>query len=334
MSFLRFIAILLLIKGTLGSTINQTIDDLDPFILYQPPEKWQTYNDSSCSGGTYTIGHDSCVNATIQCSWVSFYYSSPLWPYPISTEISVDGNKPTVVDLQDHSAPSDSDAVSPSAGSRVVFSYLGTESRLHTILISGSTTNPYSVVDSLIFETMDGSGCGDGYGYHGGSTYTYSYSYGSTITDTVTATTTTTTKVDAPLTLFSTLTSTKTVAISTKTVTTTDFGATKSADTNIVTYYRHRNHGLKIGIAILAVIVGCLILCLCYLLWRRRQHGGYIPPGKKPTYGSGEPTTYGGGGGSGGGTSATGYGGGGSGGDTSATGYGGGGVESAEGTRP
>lgn len=68
MSSLSLVAVFLLTSFSLGLTINQTVEDLNPFILYQPPEKWHTYNDSSCSGGTYTIGHDSCVNATIQCN--------------------------------------------------------------------------------------------------------------------------------------------------------------------------------------------------------------------------------------------------------------------------
>ncbi|KDR67337.1 hypothetical protein GALMADRAFT_147139 [Galerina marginata CBS 339.88] len=283
----------LLLAGYFSFTValvNVTIDDLDPSILYQPPEKWKTISDAACSGGGYNIGHDSCVNATIQCTWVSFYYLSPRWPYPISTEISIDGEAPIVVDLQDHSLPI-TDSGPSTGGSIGAFSYHGTESKLHTIVVTGSAQNPYAVVDSLVFETEDGGPCQGKYGYGGSNN---SYPYGSTKTNTITTTTTTTTTQLSTVVI-------KTGSYPSGSGTAPPSTYSSSPPVRIVVY---SNHGLIIGIGILGAIIALLVLLLLmFLMWRRRRHangqyGHSVPPrpgssheSLNPTYGGGDTRT-------------------------------------------
>ena len=81
---------------------------------------------------------------------VAIYFMSPLWPYIVNTEISLDSGPSTLVDLVDYSRPR-TDGGPETVKSHVVWNATGLANTQHHLRISVGVNQPYAVVDGLMY---------------------------------------------------------------------------------------------------------------------------------------------------------------------------------------
>jgi len=80
----------------------------------------------------------------------AIYFLSPLWPYNVTTAVSLDSSSPSIIDLVDHSTPSAGQG-SETVPSRVVWSAAGLSNTQHTLRISVGSGERYAIVDGLMY---------------------------------------------------------------------------------------------------------------------------------------------------------------------------------------
>lgn len=75
-------------------------------------------------------------------------YWSPLWPYPVNVQLTLDDQQAVIVDLQDHSAP-EATGGSANVQSKSVWGQHSLDNGQHTLVISMVDNGQYIVVDAL-----------------------------------------------------------------------------------------------------------------------------------------------------------------------------------------
>jgi len=80
---------------------------------------------------------------------VAVHFMSPLWPYRVSTAVSVDGGPAIVVSLVDSSRP-DARTGPETVNSSIVWSAVGLENREHTLVVSVAVGEPFAIVDAFL----------------------------------------------------------------------------------------------------------------------------------------------------------------------------------------
>lgn len=80
---------------------------------------------------------------------VAFYYWAPLWPYPVTTLVNVDGYS-KVVDLQDYSSPQQQCCVAESRSSQIRTSFTGLSNGVHSVVCSMAPGGQFVVVDAFM----------------------------------------------------------------------------------------------------------------------------------------------------------------------------------------
>jgi len=74
---------------------------------------------------------------------------SPMWPYRVTTAVSLDGGPAIVVNLVDSTRP-DVGTGPETANSSIVWSAVGLENREHTLVVSVPVGDPYAIVDAFL----------------------------------------------------------------------------------------------------------------------------------------------------------------------------------------
>ncbi|KAF8967536.1 hypothetical protein BDZ97DRAFT_1916822 [Flammula alnicola] len=135
---------------------NVTVDDGDTaLIIYEPPGSWQqTAFDALDSGGQHTVTSDEAATATFTFTGVAIYFWSPLWPFRMTTAISLDGTNSELVDLRDHSQPVVEGAPETSQ-SQVVWFRDGLDNTQHTLVISIGAGRNLAIVDGLQYTVFE-----------------------------------------------------------------------------------------------------------------------------------------------------------------------------------
>ena len=80
---------------------------------------------------------------------IAIYFYSPLWPFRVSTALSLDGAPAQTVDLIDNSVPTVDDGPE-TVQSQVVWSLVGLENTEHTLVISVGAGEDIAIVDALM----------------------------------------------------------------------------------------------------------------------------------------------------------------------------------------
>ena len=83
---------------------------------------------------------------------IAIYFYSPLWPFRVSTALSLDGASAQTVDLTDNSVPTVDDGPE-TVQSQVVWSLVGLENTEHTLVISVATGEDIAILDALMCVT-------------------------------------------------------------------------------------------------------------------------------------------------------------------------------------
>ncbi|KAF8158628.1 hypothetical protein K438DRAFT_1620396, partial [Mycena galopus ATCC 62051] len=98
-------------------------------------------------GGSHTLSSDPTASATFIFIGVAVYYLSPLWPYYVSTRLSIDGGQSVLVNLTDPYTSSSPPGGSESAESSVRWSAINLANTSHTVV---ATYGNYIVVDGFM----------------------------------------------------------------------------------------------------------------------------------------------------------------------------------------
>ncbi|KAF8165990.1 hypothetical protein B0H34DRAFT_794302 [Crassisporium funariophilum] len=134
---------------------NVTVDDNDPTIVYAPDGSWsETDFDLMNLGGRHMVTSDPAATATFVFTGVAIYFFSPLWPFRVTTAISLDGVAPTLIILTDDSVPPDDDGPE-TVPSHVVWSAQNLENIEHTLVMSVGPGEDLAVVDTLMYSVLD-----------------------------------------------------------------------------------------------------------------------------------------------------------------------------------
>ena len=76
-------------------------------------------------------------------------YWAPLWPYPVSSLLTLDDDKPVVVDLLDHANTNNSSGPSPSQQSQIRQEWSGLKNVEHKLVVSKARGGRFVVVDAF-----------------------------------------------------------------------------------------------------------------------------------------------------------------------------------------
>ncbi|PPR04849.1 hypothetical protein CVT24_007237 [Panaeolus cyanescens] len=155
---------------------NVTVDDWESSISYSPPGAWTmsantsldfggahmlTQNPSATAVFNFTGEPDNSVsssspNAVLTLSLfelgIAIYFLSPLWPYHVTTAVSLDSGPTTLIDLVDHSSPNIGTGPE-TVPFRAVWSATGLSDTAHSLRIFVGQGEPYAIVDGLIYTT-------------------------------------------------------------------------------------------------------------------------------------------------------------------------------------
>ncbi|KAJ7054256.1 hypothetical protein C8F01DRAFT_1164551 [Mycena amicta] len=147
-----------LLAAVANALVNVSIDDTDPSILYKGTWDPSSIHKSSLDyGSTHTYSSDASASATLTFTGVAIYYLAPLWPYPVSTQLRLDGGAPVIVNLTDPIASTTSEGGSESAQSSVAWYASGLSNTTHTLVLSMAPTGDAIVADGFIFTVNNGS---------------------------------------------------------------------------------------------------------------------------------------------------------------------------------
>ncbi|KAG8864962.1 hypothetical protein FRB96_003550, partial [Tulasnella sp. 330] len=108
-------------------------------------------------GGAHTVSSQSTATVTFGFTGVAVYYMSPLWPYPVTSQLTLDNGASVKVDLQDHSVTSTSTQGEETVQSAPVYGFTGLENGAHTLVVSMAVGGQYVVADGFIYTLEDSS---------------------------------------------------------------------------------------------------------------------------------------------------------------------------------
>ncbi|KAJ3925564.1 MAG: hypothetical protein NXY57DRAFT_906910 [Lentinula lateritia] len=140
---------------------NVTYDNLDPSVTYLPQggDGWDVdIKEGLDYEGSHAVASgDPDASAVFQFTGVAVYYFSPLWPYNVSTVVSLDGGNNITVNLMDMSATPASVGSPPTASSAARYGFTGLSNNSHTLSMfvlqglnySDPNVNGYIVVDGF-----------------------------------------------------------------------------------------------------------------------------------------------------------------------------------------
>ncbi|KAF8192121.1 hypothetical protein BJ912DRAFT_1058064 [Pholiota molesta] len=133
-----------------------TVDDQDPSIIYAPTlSSWGIIDGPGVdAGGTHMMSNDPNATAMLTGRFLNAHFWSPRWPYLVTTDISIDGRIFTV-NLQDPNAPEQPSGGGATVASSVAFSYFGTTTQEHMIVLSVHPGDLYVVLDQFTFDVED-----------------------------------------------------------------------------------------------------------------------------------------------------------------------------------
>ncbi|KAF6751030.1 hypothetical protein DFP72DRAFT_909093 [Ephemerocybe angulata] len=135
---------------------NVTLDDGDTTIRYQPGGAWfRSANNSLDFGFAHMLSQTPNATATLNFTGVAIYFLSPLWPYTVNTQISLDGFPPTLVDLVDHSRPATEGFGPETAQYGVRWKAEGLENKIHSLVMTMGSGQRFAIVDGLIYTVLD-----------------------------------------------------------------------------------------------------------------------------------------------------------------------------------
>ncbi|KAF8886946.1 hypothetical protein BD779DRAFT_542299 [Infundibulicybe gibba] len=129
---------------------NISIDDPSPSISYTPIASWgKTAPTSLDEGGSHMLTTDPGATATFSFTGVRVYFMSPLWPYTVTTALTLDNGPIILLNLTDPNQPA-TDGGPETAQSRVVWGSDELENKQHKFVVSVGQGQQFAIVDTLM----------------------------------------------------------------------------------------------------------------------------------------------------------------------------------------
>ncbi|KAJ3570645.1 hypothetical protein NP233_g4264 [Leucocoprinus birnbaumii] len=153
MRTLPFIYLLTQLVLSVSCIQNITIDDTSPLIHYIG--QWSNSTSSSLDyGGAHAYTTNTSSEAIFNFTGVAIYFMSPLWPYAVSTALTIDSRPTVIVDLTDHHSPLTTGGGPESVKSAVVWSAENLSNSNHTLHISVGRDQQNAIVDGLVYTQL------------------------------------------------------------------------------------------------------------------------------------------------------------------------------------
>ncbi|PPQ88688.1 hypothetical protein CVT25_010122 [Psilocybe cyanescens] len=153
------LVLVLLISCTVlvGASHNVTVDDDDTTqIIYDPPDSWrETPFDPLNAGGRHRVTSDTDATATFTFTGNAVYFYAPLWPFEVTTGVSLDGAPPVSIDLMDPATLIPEEDGPETVQSQVVWSADGLDNVEHTLVVSVVQGDDHAVVDTIAYTVLD-----------------------------------------------------------------------------------------------------------------------------------------------------------------------------------
>ncbi|EKM79748.1 hypothetical protein AGABI1DRAFT_113055 [Agaricus bisporus var. burnettii JB137-S8] len=132
---------------------NITLDDNDTKLQYTGG--WgQSASTDLDYGGSHALTSNTTAEAVLQFTGVAVYFMSPLWPYAVSTALTLDSRPTITVDLTDHNTPDTGGGIE-TVSSSVVWSAENLQNTNHTLRISVGRGELFAIVDGIIYTVLD-----------------------------------------------------------------------------------------------------------------------------------------------------------------------------------
>ena len=150
---------------------NVSIDDSDASVVYSGSWNAVLPNSGMAANGTYKVAmDDSQAYATVKftgevsfvfcivfratyhafCVGVAIYYLSQKWPFHVTTNITLDGGRAVLLDLQEYREIS-TIPEEDYGQAMVIASATGLENREHTVRVSVGIGEQYAVINKLMY---------------------------------------------------------------------------------------------------------------------------------------------------------------------------------------
>ncbi|KAJ7467502.1 hypothetical protein FB451DRAFT_1040317 [Mycena latifolia] len=129
---------------------NVTLDDNDPAIIYSPGWNVSRPVNSMDFGGSLHFSDNSTVSASLTFRGVAVYLMAPLWSSRVGIQVTIDGQDPFTIDLEDHGVPLEPDSRRETQKSQVVWASSKLSNTEHTIVISMPPATEFVVLDGLM----------------------------------------------------------------------------------------------------------------------------------------------------------------------------------------
>lgn len=132
---------------------NVTVDDTSSSIQYTG--QWSNSTSSDLDyGGTHAYTTSTTSEAFFNFTGVAIYFMSPLWPYAVSTALTLDSRPTIIVDLSDQNSAATEGGGPETVRSGVVWSAENLPNSNHTLRISVGRGQQNAIVDGLIYTTL------------------------------------------------------------------------------------------------------------------------------------------------------------------------------------
>jgi hypothetical protein len=161
--------VLLCISRIASARRNVSLDDDDPSIVYHG--NWlHTPYDRTNRGGHHMVTADDSAYATLAFTgtfikalsqkpdfdnWipgVAIYFYSPLWPFRVTTAVSLDRDKSELIDLRDYDVRFLQDGAETTR-SEIIWSADGLENTSHTFNVSVGDGEDLAILDYLVYDS-------------------------------------------------------------------------------------------------------------------------------------------------------------------------------------
>ncbi|KAK6972009.1 hypothetical protein R3P38DRAFT_2669221 [Favolaschia claudopus] len=130
--------------------VNITVDNTDSSIEYTGTWEPPTDHKSTLNyGGNHAYSSDPQASVTWVFTGVAVYYVTPLWPYPVSTEITLDNEIRETVNLTDPNA-SPTSGGSESSLAAITWWKNGLDNNEHRLLLTMPVGGNSIVVDAFM----------------------------------------------------------------------------------------------------------------------------------------------------------------------------------------
>ncbi|KAE9399923.1 hypothetical protein BT96DRAFT_857881 [Gymnopus androsaceus JB14] len=154
---LSFLFLVVIFSSPVAALQNLTISWQNSSIVYQQNSSvWSSAPSSLDYSQSHTYTTTKGASASFQFTGVAIYYEAASWPYPVSVNISLDGDSGTFVDLRDYLSPQTPTTGSASVSASTHWYRTGLNNTSHTIVISIPDNATTAVVDALIYSVDTG----------------------------------------------------------------------------------------------------------------------------------------------------------------------------------